>query len=106
MEIAEVRHLNGIKANFAVTDTEYTSTAIMQEVHAIPEVIYSNVKRILEQQQYLFETLWNKAIPAEQKIREIEQGIEPEFVEVITDGNRGSSTLCGVCKISKKGSLN
>jgi phosphatidylserine/phosphatidylglycerophosphate/cardiolipin synthase-like enzyme len=53
MEIAEVRHLYGIKANFAVSDTEYTSTAIMQQVHAIPEVIYSNVKRIVEQQQYL-----------------------------------------------------
>ena len=46
MKIAEVRHLNGIKANFVVSDTEYTSTAVMQEVHAIPEVIYSNVKRI------------------------------------------------------------
>lgn len=102
MEIAEVRHLNGIKANFAVTDTEYTSTAIMQEVHAIPEVIYSNVKRILEQQQYLFETLWNKAIPAEQKIREIEQGIEPEFVEVITDGNRAAQLIVEFAKSVKK----
>lgn len=33
----------------------------------------------------MYETLWNKAIPAVQKIKEIEQGIEPEFYEVITD---------------------
>ena len=85
MEIAEVRHLYGIKANFAVSDTEYTSTAIMQQVHAIPEVIYSNVKRIVEQQQYLFETLWSKAISAEKKIREIEEGVELEKTHVIQD---------------------
>ena len=85
MEIAEVRHLYGIKANFAVSDTEYTSTVIMQQVHAIPEIIYSNVKRIVEQQQYLFETLWSKAISAEKKISEIEEGVELEKTHVIQD---------------------
>ena len=74
----------------------------MQEVHAIPEVIYSNVKRDFEQQQYLFETLWIKALPAEQKIREIEQGIEPEFVEVITDGNRAGQLIVEFAKSVKK----
>ena len=29
--------------------------------------------------------LWNKAIPAEQKIKEIEEGIEPEAIETIRD---------------------
>ena len=38
------------------------------------QVISSNVRAILDQQQYVFETLWNKAIPAEQKIRQIEEG--------------------------------
>ncbi|HEU4822306.1 MAG TPA: hypothetical protein VFS97_02670 [Nitrososphaeraceae archaeon] len=85
MEIAEVRHLYGIRSNFAVSDTEYTSTAIMQQVHAIPEVIYSNVKRIVEQQQYLFETLWSKAISAEKKIRGIEKGVELEKTHAIQD---------------------
>jgi signal transduction histidine kinase len=83
MEIAEVRHLYGIKANFGVSDTEYTSTAVMQQVHAIPEVIYSNVEKIVEQQQYLFETLWSKAISAEQRIREIEEGIIPYETRII-----------------------
>jgi len=83
MEIAEVRHLYGIKANFGVSDTEYTSTAVMQQVHAIPEVIYSNVEKIVEQQQYLFETLWSKAISSEQRIREIEEGIIPYETRII-----------------------
>ena len=30
----------------------------------------------IQQQQYVFEILWNKATPVEQRIREIEEGIE------------------------------
>jgi len=40
---------------------------------------------MVEAQQYLFDTLWNKAIPAEQKIREIEDGINPAFIKTIRD---------------------
>jgi two-component system, OmpR family, sensor histidine kinase VicK len=77
MEIGQVRHLNGIRTNFVVTDTEYTSSVIMPQVHAHPEIVYSNVRSIVEQQRYLFENLWNKSISAEEKIREIEHGIMP-----------------------------
>ena len=74
MKVSQIRHLDGIKTNFVVTDTEYTSSAIMQEGHLHPEIVYSNVRSIVEQQRYLFEHLWNKAIPAERRIREIEEG--------------------------------
>jgi two-component system sensor histidine kinase VicK len=74
MKVGQIRHLDGIKTNFVVTETEYTSSAIMQKVSAHPEIVYSNVRSIVEQQQYLFEHLWNKAIPAERKISEIEEG--------------------------------
>jgi two-component system, OmpR family, sensor histidine kinase VicK len=85
MKVSQVRHLDGIRTNFVVTDTEYTSSAIMQQVHAHPEIVYSNVRSIVEQQQYLFENLWNKAIPAERRISEIEEGIELEKTHVIQD---------------------
>jgi hypothetical protein len=45
-------------------------------------LIYSNVKEIIEHQRYLFETLWNKAIPAEQRINEIKEGVILEKTEV------------------------
>jgi two-component system sensor histidine kinase VicK len=83
MKIGQVRHLDGIRINFVVTDTEYTSSA--QQVHAHPECVYSNVRSIVEQQRYLFENLWNKAIPAERKISEIEEGVELEKTHVIQD---------------------
>jgi two-component system sensor histidine kinase VicK len=85
MKVGQVRHLDGIRTNFVVTDTEYTSSAIMQQVNTHPECVYSNVRSIVEQQRYLFENLWNKAIPAERKISEIEEGVELEKTHVIQD---------------------
>jgi two-component system sensor histidine kinase VicK len=85
MKVGQVRHLDGIRTNFVVTDTEYTSSAFMQQVQSHPEIVYSNVRSIVEQQRYLFENLWSKAIPAEQKIMEIEQGVELEKTQVIQD---------------------
>jgi two-component system, OmpR family, sensor histidine kinase VicK len=85
MKVGQVRHLDGIRTNFVVTDTEYTSSAIMQQIHAHPEIVYSNVRSIVEQQQYLFENLWNNAIPAERRIDEIEEGVELEKTYVIQD---------------------
>gem|GEM_PF-4143588 len=43
----------------------------------------------LEQHKYLFETLWNKAIPADQKIKEIE-GVIPSFIDTIAGTVRNS----------------
>jgi two-component system, OmpR family, sensor histidine kinase VicK len=85
LNFAQLRHLKGIKANFAIYDgIEYTASASLKEgtsVPAIPRLIYSNVKEIVELHQYLFETLWNKAIPSEQRIMEIEEGIKPDVIE-------------------------
>jgi hypothetical protein len=39
MKVGQVRHLDGIRTNFVVTDTEYTSSAIMQQVDAHPEIV-------------------------------------------------------------------
>jgi predicted nucleic acid-binding OB-fold protein len=36
------------------------------------QAAYSNIAEIVKQQQSIFETLWNKAIPAENRILEIE----------------------------------
>ncbi len=98
----QLRHLGGLRGNFAVSETEYVATAILNEKEPVTETIYSNAKVILEQHRYFFETLWNKAIPAEQRIRELEQGIEPEFVEVITDGARAAQLIVEFAKSVKK----
>ena len=78
MKIAEVRHLDGIKGNFMVSEEEYIALAVSNNTSGVAsQIIYSNLQEIVEQQNYIFDTLWNKAIPAIKKIREIEEGIEP-----------------------------
>ncbi len=39
----------------------------------------------MEHQQYLFDTLWNKSIPSEERIKGIEVGIPPSYIETIHD---------------------
>ena len=83
MQISELRHLDGIKGNFALSEKGYTASATLQEASLLQQVIYSNVRAILDQQQYVFETLWNKATPAAQKIRGIEEGIDLGRTDII-----------------------
>jgi two-component system, OmpR family, sensor histidine kinase VicK len=102
MKFAEVvRHVEGIKANFAVRNTDYigiaTSNAVFQP-SIQSHIIYSNVKGIIEQQQYLFNSLWDKSVPAEQRIEEIERGIQAEFFELINDTKRISEILIDLAK--------
>ncbi|MDP9290613.1 MAG: HAMP domain-containing histidine kinase [Thermoproteota archaeon] len=83
-KLAEVRHLDKIKGNFSIFDDKvYLASAIVKEAQPVAQLIYSNVKTIVEQQQYLFETLWNRSIPAETRIKEIEEGIILGDTEVI-----------------------
>ena len=85
MNYVELRHMDNVKGNMAVTETEYVATSALEGSNPVTQTIYSNVKAFLEQQRYFFENLWNKAVPAEHRIREIEQGIEPQRIEVIYD---------------------
>jgi signal transduction histidine kinase len=74
--VSEVRHLDGVKGNFYVSENEYVSpAAIHEEGKPASNVVYSNVKEVVEQAQYLFETLWSRSLPADQRIKEIEEGI-------------------------------
>ena len=73
-----------LKAIFMISETEYLAPATLHEkVKPASQIIYSNVKEIVEQQQYIFDTLWNKALPAEEKFREIEEGVLPNFIEIL-----------------------
>jgi signal transduction histidine kinase len=90
---AELRHLDKVKGNFEINDggKEYIATATLQKAKPLKQLIYSNVKEIGEQQQYVFDTLWNKAIASEEKIKEIEEGIEPEFIDVVRNADEAQS---------------
>jgi two-component system, OmpR family, sensor histidine kinase VicK len=89
MEIGEIRHLDGVRSNFGVGDgKEYLGHTISQQDKPLSHAIVSNVRGIVEAQQYLFEVLWSKAVPSEVKIREIEQGVDRQFIETIQEPSR------------------
>jgi two-component system, OmpR family, sensor histidine kinase VicK len=85
MKIAEVRHVDNAKGGMAVSESEYIATAKLQEAKPVSHLIHSNVMEIVEQQQYVFKSLWANAIPATQRIREIEDGHERIETRVLDD---------------------
>jgi two-component system, OmpR family, sensor histidine kinase VicK len=106
-KFSEIRHLDGVKGNFEVSQKvgekgEYVATATLQEAEPIAQLIYSNVKEIVEQQQFVFDTLWNKAIPSEVRIKEIEEGIKPETIEVIVNPNEALEREYRLLKSAKE----
>jgi two-component system sensor histidine kinase VicK len=83
--VDELRHLGGVKGGLAVSESEYMATTVLQQAQPLTQVIYSNVKEVVEQGQYIFDTLWNTAVPAEQRIREIEEGIMHRETRIIEE---------------------
>jgi signal transduction histidine kinase len=71
----ELRHLDGIKGNFYISESGYLAPATYHEKgKPASQIIYSNVNEIIEHQRYVFDSFWDRAIPAGQRIREIEEG--------------------------------
>jgi len=86
LSFSEIRHLEGIKGNFEVSDEkEYVAVATLKKAQPIPQLIFSNVPEIVEQQQFVFDSFWERAIPAEQIIKEIEKGIVHPVTIVFSD---------------------
>jgi two-component system, OmpR family, sensor histidine kinase VicK len=104
----EIRHLDRIKANFSISETEYLASAtlveeeLQQPMRPIQQVIYSNVKDIVEQQRYVFESFWNKAIPAVDRIKEIEEGFILGSTEVIQIPSRTKELFIDLIKSAKE----
>ena len=56
--VDDVRHLDGIKGNFMVSEIEYLAPATSREDAKLAALIfYSSLPEIVEQHQYIFETL-------------------------------------------------
>lgn len=107
----EVRHLEDVKGNFSISDRSiYQATAMGDffrlmlikpeveklEPNPITETIYSTMSAFVAQQQYFFDMLWKKAIPAKQRIKEIEEGLKREFIETIHESDETLSLISKV----------
>ncbi len=103
MDCMEMRHLDGLYGYFVVVDgKQFNSHAYGQEAKSFPHMVTSTVKVFVQQQQYFFNTLWEKAIPAEQRIKEIEEGRPPEKLEIIQDTRKSISRAFDIMNKTQK----
>jgi two-component system sensor histidine kinase VicK len=91
MNVFELRHLDEVKGNFGIADSSYYAASAKSIGSSPPPLlippllIESTLRPFVEQQQYFFDMLWRKAIPAKQRIKEIEEGLKREFIETLQD---------------------
>ena len=69
MRFAELRHLDGVKGNFAVSDTEYVAGIRRRSILA--SLVQSDVNELVQQQRYVFDALWTHAVPAKDRINQL-----------------------------------
>jgi signal transduction histidine kinase len=104
--VDELRHLEGIKGNFMLSESQYLSPVVLFEKEKVAsQIICSNLKVIIEQQQYIFDSFWDRSIPAYQRILGIESGIESEFIEVISDNKKAAEIYIDLAKSVEKEAL-
>ena len=106
MKVVDLRHIEGPKGVFRVNETEYHYNAVLDESKHVAVIIRSNLKQLVTQQQTVFDILWDKAVPAQDRFREIEdeqrKGQLPEGKHVIQSNSiktGGSNTADPVLKI-------
>jgi two-component system sensor histidine kinase VicK len=105
MQYAELRHLDGIKGNFGVSDTAYIATATLNKAQPVAELIYSTAKSVIEQNKYVFDTLWSKAVLAQDRIREIEEGVTRAEIRAVKDPREILQDTIGLVRRSKQYSI-
>jgi hypothetical protein len=84
MEHVELKHFEETKGYFRVNETEYQyyisfpSSSLPSKRQQDFILVSTTNNEIVKQQQAIFEILWNKAVSAEQKIKDIENNIRIE----------------------------
>jgi two-component system sensor histidine kinase VicK len=102
--VDELRHLDGVKGNFCITEQEYVgpSTFNEKERRKFAEwMICSNVKEIVEHQQYVFDSFWNTSSSAERKTTEIRNDVSFGITEIIDNPSRTQKLFIDLIKSAK-----
>ncbi len=100
--VDEFRHLEGFVGGIAISESEFMTTTTLRNKQLLTQVFYSNAEEVVKQGQYIFNTFWNKAIPAERRFKEIEEGIEPSMTEIIQDTKVSISRANNIIKSAKE----
>jgi len=100
--VDELRHLDGIKGNFYISESGYLAPATFHERgKSASQIIYSNIKEMIDNQKYVFDSFWSRGIPAKFRIRELEEGIDPGKTELIQNPQRILELFLNLIKSAK-----
>lgn len=61
-EYAELRHMDGVQGNFALSESEYIAGFMSEGI--MTRLVRTDVPELVRQQHLVFETLWHTAQPA------------------------------------------
>jgi two-component system, OmpR family, sensor histidine kinase VicK len=111
----EVRHLDEVVGIFSINEFEYCATkkfpiqdrqdSFENQYQLSNNIVYSNDKEIVNHYKYIFEILWSKAIPAEQRIREVEDDINRFSTEILKNPHEISDDIIRLTENSSNISL-
>ena len=76
-KIEEVRHVSGIEVNFGVSETEFVAVVPSpgpRQERTI-QFIHSDSESVVERKRQCFDLLWDKAMPAQARIDELERSL-------------------------------
>ena len=69
VQFGMLRHLDGVRGNFAVSDTEYVSGVMSHDT--LTSLVHSDVRELVQQQRHVFDTLWEQALPAKERMEQL-----------------------------------
>ncbi|MHB1907980.1 MAG: sensor histidine kinase [Nitrososphaerales archaeon] len=81
----EVRHLEGVKANFCVTSKDYFSYVKSLKEGLPKEIVWSSDPNMIAQMLNVYERLWESGIPADVRIKQLRNQIEIGETRILTD---------------------
>jgi signal transduction histidine kinase len=111
----ELRHLDEVVGIFSINEFEYCATkkfsiqdrqySFKNQYQLSNNIVYSNDKEIVNHYKYIFEILWSKAIPAEQRTREVEDDTNRFSTEILKNPHEISDDIIRLTQNSSNISL-
>jgi signal transduction histidine kinase len=104
----QIRHVDNMPPiDFALSNTEIIATIEKSEEpdEKIRSLLVSNEQAYVNHFAFIFNELWKNSIDSKERILAIECGLEPQFLEVITDSERAISIFLDLVKSVKKEGL-
>lgn len=99
--VDELRHLDGVKTNFMISEAEYLAPLIQEKSEAIAlEHIYSDTVQIVEHGRCIFDTLWSKSISAEERIRQLQEDVIPQETRILDNQDEIVKQMIHLSEIS------